>query len=322
MIGRLPLWTTLVPLALGVLVWGLLWRSYAADFRSDLGRLLPAGTEIEVGGFPYRLEADVAPLQVVHADAALRARLEAGTLQVNRVPWQRDRQVLNLAGSTAELGFTPLDGATVLVKADEAQASLRIQDERIARLSAVWEAPAIETGLIALPIQADRLEAHFRETPSEAGSTSSPRPATQAQLVLAGRGVRLGDGAPLTLALSAELTAAAPLAGYAAWASGGTVEIRSATLADSTGEVARMSATLVPDGAGALRIAGTIETVCPATVRAALAGLPPVSEKRVRQAELIAFSGRLPGGVTADTRDPSRPPAPVRGQEPPCPRLR
>ncbi|MFN7175250.1 MAG: hypothetical protein ACK4MT_11250, partial [Thermaurantiacus tibetensis] len=101
-----------------------------------------------------------------------------------------------------------------------------------------------------------------------------------------------------------------------------TAEIRSLTLSDPTGEVARLSATLVPDGAGRLRVAGTIETVCPASVRAALEGAPPVSEQRSRRPETIAFEGLLPRDLRVAPRDPSKPPPPVRAQEPECPRLR
>jgi hypothetical protein len=329
MIGRLPLWAMLVPLLVGVAAWALMWRSYADGLEADLRQVLPPGTEIATSGFPYRLEAHVTPLDLSHRDTALAARLKAGDVSVNRVPWQRDRQVLNLTDSVADIALTPLPAARARVAAAEAQASLRLEPERgqggrIARLSAIWVQPAIATGLLPGPIKAARFEAHLRETPADSARPDprSPRLPTQVQLVLDGTGVQFGAGDPLALALAAELTAGAPISSLRGWAKGGTAEIGSATLADATGEVARLSATLVPDGAGALRIAGTIETVCPANVRAALAGLPPVSERRVRKAEAIAFSGTLPGGVSAAARNPALPPAPVRAQQPPCPRLR
>jgi hypothetical protein len=319
MIGRLPLWATLLPLLVGVLVWAVLWRGQAARLEDDLQRALP-GTDIAVTGFPYRLEAHISPVSRRHEDTALVTALKAAEVSVNRVPWQPGRQVLNLTDSTAAIALRPLAGVSATISAAEAQASLRLEEGRIARLSGVWESPRIETGLLP-PATAGHFEAHLRETPSAKSAPSSPRLPTQAQLVLAAKELRLGQSDPLALAFDSELTAGAPLASLAGWATGGTAEIRAATLSDRTGDVARLTATLVAE-AGALRLSGTVETVCPANVRAALAGLPPVSEKRLRKPERIALSGTLPGGIVAAPAVPGRPAGPVRGQEPPCPRLR
>lgn len=318
---RIPLWATLIPLVLGVLLWGWMWRDYATRFRADLQAAAPQHSEISVSGFPYRLEARIPDVDAPLDGGALQARLRVKELAVNRVPWQANRQVLNLDRSLAEIAVVPLGGAKARVEADEAQASLHLEGERIARLSIVWEAPRIETGLLPVPVSAGHFEAHLRETPST-GLQPAGAPPTQAQLVLAGKAVRFGEGAPLGLALDSELTAPGPLRSYALWASGGAVEIRSATLSDATGEVARLTATLRPDGKGALQLEGRIETVCPASLRAAIAGEAHSGEKRSRKAEAIAISGRLPGGLVAAPADPSKPPPPVRGQEPPCPRLR
>jgi hypothetical protein len=319
---RIPLWATLIPLLAGIAVWAFIWRGYAAGFETDLEAVLPAGTAIETGGFPYRLEAEITPAAVVLEDKALSARASASRLTVNRVPWQRDRQVLNLEGPVLELALKPLAGATVRVEAPIAQGSLRMDGPRFARLSAVWDKPAVETGLFEAPVRAERLEAHLRETPAEAEQRpSGPRLPTQAQLVLTGTGLRFGKGAPLGLTLDSELTAPGPITSLAGWERGGTAEIRSGVLSDATGEVARLSATLVPE-AGRLRIAGTVETICPATVRAAIAGTPAPAEKRSRKPERIAISGTLPGEMLAAPRDPAKPLPPVRGQEPPCPSLR
>jgi hypothetical protein len=321
---RVPLWLALLPLAAGILVWIVLWRGYAAGFEAELRRILPADSAIAIGGFPYRLEADLGAVRLQHRDAALELDLRADGVRVNRVPWQRDRQVISLGKSQARAALAPLAAAEVIVDSPAAQASLRLAEGRIARLSAVWQAPTIGTRLLPVAVIADRFEAHLRETPSANGGRepANPRLPTQVQLVLGGEGVRFGGGSPLKFALDSELTAAGPIASFARWQADGTVEIRALTLADATGEVARLSATLVPDGDGRLRIAGTIQTVCPASVRAALAGAPPVSEKRTRQPETVAFEGRLPADVVVDARDPARPPAPVRGQQPDCPRLR
>jgi hypothetical protein len=319
MIGRLPLWATLVPLLLGILIWGFVWRGQATRFEDDLQKALP-GVDISVTGFPYRLEAHVAPASRRHEDTALVAALTATEVSVNRVPWQPGRQVLNLTDSTAEIALKPLAGVSARISAAEAQASLRLEEGRIARLSGVWESPRIETGLLP-PATARHFEAHLRETQSGKAPAATPRLPTQAQLVLAATDLRLGQSDPLTLAFDSELTASAPITSLADWATGGTAEIRAATLSDATGEVARLAATVVAEG-GALRLSGTIDTVCPASVRAALAGLPPVSEKRLRKPERIAVGGTLPGNVQAALPEPGRPAGPVRGQEPPCPRLR
>jgi len=321
-IGRLPLWATLVPLAAGILVWFILWGGHRDRLVADMQQLLPAGTEIATSGFPYRLVANVKPLDIGRDDVAVSSRLQAAEISVNRQPWQPNRHVMNLSTSVAQLAIKPFPGARVRIAADKAQASLRLEDGRIARLSAVWEMPEITTGLLPVPITATSFEAHFRETPGNGGSGASPRLPTQDQLVMAGTALRLGGGDPLKLSLDSEITARGPVRSFATWGDGGTVEIRSLTLADATGEVVRMQATVVPGGSGALRIAGTIETVCPANVRAAIAGLPPVSEKRARKAVLLPFEGSLPGNIAIPAADPDRPPPPVRGQEPACPRLR
>jgi hypothetical protein len=320
-IGRIPLWVTLAPLALGVLVWWLVWRGYAADFEAEVAAILPAGAGVSATGFPYRLETRIPDVDVAHSDAALRTRLRAAEVAVNRVPWQKDRQVLNFTRPVAELALAPLAGATVRVESKEAQASLRLDGLRIARASAVWEAPAISTGLFAAPVSAARFEAHLRETPSENGAREprNPRLPTQAQLVLSGTDVRFGSGDPLSFALDSEITAGAPLEALSQWASGGTVELRNVTLSDATGEVARMSGTIVPTGAGALRIAGTVETVCPANVRAAIAGLPPISEKRVRKAREHFPAESWPKPATRPCRRPRCAARPCgRGHPPAC----
>jgi hypothetical protein len=320
---RWPLWTALVPLVAGIALWALLWSGYRRAFAAELEAALP-GHAVAVSGFPYRLEARIAPLSVAREDVALAGTIAARELRVNRVPWQRDRQVLNLTDSVAEVRLKPLAGAWARVSADHAQASLRLEGRRIARLSMLWEAPAIATGLLPVPARAARFEAHVRETPATARGAEprNPRLPTQVQLVLAADALRLGNGDPLDLAMQTELTAGRPVSSLAGWARDGTAEVVALRLADPTGEVARLEATVVPDGAGRLRAAGTIGTVCPANVRAALLGAPPVSERRTRRPERVAFEAMLPGAIRVDARDPARPPAPVRGQEPPCPRLR
>ena len=323
---RFPLWITLVPLVLGVAAWALIWRGYEADFQTDLKSVLPAGATIETGGFPYRLEVRLGAMQLEQQDSALRLALTVKEATINRVPWQRDRQVISVGRSQARAALGPIPGADFVIDAPAAQASVRLDGRRIDRLSAVWQQPEIRTGLFEAPLKAGLFEAHLRETPAT-GPAPGPTPGrrsplpTQVQLVLNGTDVRISQGAPLALALTGELTAPAPITSLATWQRGGTGEIRSAVLSDRTGEVARLSATVSADDAR-LRVSGMVETVCPASVRAAIAGAPAPAEQRSRKPEQIAISGTLPGGLVAAPRDPGKPPPPVRGQEPPCPRMR
>jgi hypothetical protein len=322
MIGRIPLWATLLPLLLGVAVWAFVWRGYEAGFEADLRKVLPADAEIEAGGFPYRLEARLGEIKLEHRDAALELGLATESMAVNRVPWQRDRQVISLGQSQARAALGPIAGADVVIDSPAAQASLRLEEARIARGSAVWQQPTIRTGLFAAPVRAAEFQAHLRETPATGAARTEGRLPTQVQLVLGGREVRIGAGASLEFRLVSELTATQPVASLSGWRSNGTVELQEAVLSDSTGEVARLKGRLVAEPSGALRLDGVIETVCPASVRAAVAGLPPVAEQRSRRPEQVAVSGTLPGGLVAAPRDPAKPPPPVRAQEPPCPRLR
>ena len=320
---RIPLWVTLLPLVAGAILWLWLWRGYADGFRAGLAPWLPADAEIAMGGFPYRLEADVKPAKVVRQSDALAMELRAAEAVVNRVPWQANRQVITLVAPEVRLVAKQLQGAGLHIEAPRAQASLRTEAGHIARLSIIWEEPLFESGLFAAGIRAEQAETHIRETPAvgEAGRTSPSGP-VQAEIEISGTGARIGDGMPLAVEIAAAVTADSPLASFAGWAAGGTVEMQRAVLSDASGEVARITATLTPDGGGRLRIAGTVETVCPLAVRAAMDGKPPVSEKRLRRPTRIAFGGTLPGGVAAEPADPAMNPGPVRAQQPPCPRLR
>lgn len=314
---------TLVPLVAGIAAWAVLWNGFRSDFEATLGRLLPDETRVSTGGFPYRLEARAAPLALDWSGDALTATIQAAEAVANRVPWQPARTVLNLREPRLRLALAPLQEARLEIAAPAAQASLRTAEGRIARMSVVWEDATVRLGWLPMPITAERLEAHLRETPArDAADASTPRLPTQDQLVLTARDLRFGGGDPLTLMLDSEVTADRPVTSLKAWAAQGTVEVRALTLSDATGEVARFTGTLVPAGDGTLRLAGTVETVCPQSVRATFEGRPAPSEKRSRRPERIAFTGLLPGGLELAPADPDRPPPPVRGQQPPCPRLR
>ena len=342
---RVQPWMLLLPLVAGGILWFWLWHGYADGLRQDVTGWLSPGATIDSGGFPYRLEAEIGNADIRRQSEALEMHLHAATAVVNRAPWENDRQVIALIRPEATLDARHLAGARLHIAAPEARASLRTKDGHIARLSVIWTAPAITSGLFGAPITAERLETHVRETPAHGNIGPDPTGPVQAEVEVSGSGVRIGKGAPLNLELAAAVTADAPLTSFAGWATGGTIEIGPAILSDSSGEVARLRATLVPDGLGGLRIAGTIETVCPANVRAAFTPTPaaepvPPAEQRLRRPARIAFAGTLPGGVTMDADNPAGsagnpnpagsagnpnpagPAGPVRAQLPPCPAIR
>lgn len=318
---RIPLWATLVPLLLGIGAWYLAWSEWRDRLEAAVRDVLPPGTLVHVGGFPYRLEARTGPVALAYRDVATEAALAVDSLVVNRQPWRVDRQVLNLASPRLRLAIPRLAGLGAEVEAPSAQASLRFADGRVARASAVFEDAVLRLGFVPVPVRAAAFEAHVRETPAAAAGAGAALP-VQAQLVLSGRDVRMGRGDPVSVSAAIDLAASGPVRSVAAWAAGGTAEVRELVIADGTGEVARLEATLSPGADGRVLLAGTIETVCPATVRAALAGLPPVTEKRTRKPVRLAMTGVL--GALAEVAPPpaGAVPPPVRAQAPDCPRLR
>jgi hypothetical protein len=92
-------------------------------------------------------------------------------------------------------------------------------------------------------------------------------------------------------------------------------------LADAHGEIATITATIVPLGRRALRFAGSIDTVCPLAVSAAFDGRPAPAEKRLRAPLRLAFEGE-PGTMRLAPPPVDLAQRPTRGQLPPCPRLR
>lgn len=314
---RWPLWTTLIPLGVAVVAWFLVWQGYRDRLAGALGTILPPGTPMAIGGFPYRLEARFGPIDMERRDTALFARLAAREVVVNRQPWRLDRQVISLAAPRLEAGLAPLRGIGARVVAPSAQASLRTAEGRVARLSMVWETPQVALDFLSVPIAADALEAHVRETPAR---TPGPGLPVQAEAVLQARGLRLGAGTPVDLEAAFALRAGTAVAGLSSWLEGGEVQLGDLVITDATGEVLRLSARLSPGPDGTVSAAGRIETVCPASVRAALLGLPPVTEKRARKPVTIALDAALGGEVRLSPPPPG--PVPVRGQAPDCPRLR
>jgi hypothetical protein len=314
---RIPVWLTSVPLLLGGLVYWHFWSGWRDTLRTDLAAVLPAKT-VTIGGFPYRMEADVAAPRYA-LGGPVRLTVDAVRAKANRNPWQRDLTIVRTDHPAIVAAIDGLAGASVRAAATTGVTSIRVTPKGIARLSTVLTGMTATTKLFAAPVTAATFEVHLRETRARSNEAWSATAPQQAQVVLSGTSVRFGGGAPLTFALDAGVTAAARLRDLAGWINGGTVEIREATLADATGEVARLTASVVVVG-GTLRLTGTVTTVCPLSVAAAVDGTAAPSESRRRNPVRLAFNG-TPGFfvVTPVANDA---PSATRGQSPPCPRLR
>lgn len=313
---RIPLWLAVVPLVVGGGVYWHFWSGWRDTLRADLAAVMP-GVPAAIGGFPYRLEADIAAPRFV-LDGPVRLRLDARRARANRNPWQRDLTVVRTEGPGADVAVSALTGITAHVAAATSVSSIHLAPGGIARLSTVLTGMQATTGLFAAPVTATSFEVHLRETRARSNEAWAATPPQQAQIVLAGSGVRFGKGAPLSLALDAGVTSTARLRSYAGWADGGTIEMRSATLSDATGEVARLTASVVSVG-NTLRLTGTVTTVCPASVGAAVQGTAPPRELRLRNPVRLAFGGTPGFYVLAPV--PRDAPTAVRSQLPPCPRL-
>lgn len=327
---RVPLWLTLAPLLIGGVVWWFIWSGYRDAFQGELRRALP-GAELRLSGFPYRLQAEVAGPRMGVDLPGLTAGGEARAATVNRAPWKADHLVINLEAPIARLRVNPLLAAQGAIRAAAAQVSLH-RDRRperrvggrpsIARLSAVWTDATLATALLPATLTAPTLETHFREITGETAPAGSPTPPRRSQIVVKSEAARLGGGAALRVEAEATLNAGRPIAGYADWAAGGTAELRRLVVGDAAGEVARFAGTATPDGRGGLNAAGTVETVCPAAVRALLAGGPAASEQRLRRPVRIAWRGLLSETPALSVAEHAETRGPRRGQEPPCPALR
>jgi len=317
-VKRVPLWTTLLPLIVGMAAYWWYWDREQDGFKQALTTVF--GGDVSVGGFPYRLEAEVAAPRLSHAGAyVFEARAER--LRANRQPWRGELTSVGLLKPSVLWRVPGLDGASFGVTSATAQTSLRLDQDRIVRLSTVHEDARVQLPLLPVAATATSFEWHFRETRSVPDPASrAPTFPEQAQLVIGGEGVRFAAGDPLTLSAQIGITSSAPVWDLAGWRRGGTVELRSLTLADAHGELLTLTATASGTLSDPLRIAGTIDTVCPLSVQAAVAGTaPPAVEYRTRRSTRFGFGGRA--GDVALLPSTDRRPLPVRAQEPPCPKL-
>lgn len=316
---RVPLWATLVPLIVGLAIYWWYWDRERAAFEDRLETVFGEDS-VPVSGFPYRLEADVVEPRLRH-DGQYALDVRAARVVINRQPWRDSLSFAGLVEPRLQWRAPALDiGFDVASRT--AQASLRLNGGHIVRLSSVHETAELRLPFVGIPATAKSFEWHFRETPTAPDPASrAPTFPEQAQLVLAAKAIRFGQGDPLKLAAQIGLTSAAPIWDLASWRRGGTVELRRVTLSDVAGEVATLIATGSASLTEPLRIAGTIETVCPFTVQAAFAGTAaPAREYRTRRPVKLSFGG-TPGDLESllPTGGPRR--MPVRAQEAPCPRL-
>lgn len=313
---RVPLWLTIVPLFAALALYGLLWRGWADDFEAEITRWLPQSA-LQIGGFPYRLEA-VAAQPSLSAGEVFRLQIKASSARINRGPWRPNPTVIRFEAPRASAGVSPAISAEI--EAKSALASINWGEGRLRRQSSIYQVAAVRLGASPLKITADTLETHLREQTGEPVPDTAPTLATHGQLVLAATRLRLGGGDALTMAAEVLATGAARLVDYDRWADGGTLELTRFTLSDAQGEVLAAKATLAPQGRTGLTIAGTVTTVCPASVAAAFAQTPAPAEKRLRVPVRLAFEGRFEALTLASLPDLTR--RPRRDQEPDCPRLR
>ena len=319
---HIPLLLMLVPLAVAIGLYWLLWSGWARALQAEVTAWLP-GTTVSVSGFPYRIEAAVtAPKLAGGRGVAVSAT--AATARINRGPWQPDLTVI----STREPRFTAAAGGPAgPLRADaaglSALTSVHVEDGKLARLSTVIESAKVRLGLLAPALAADTLEIHLREVPGRTPEAWSATLPERGQAVLSAERLRIGSGDALTMTAAIAATGKTRLIDYARWADGGTLEIRSLILSDAHGEVARGVGSLVPEGAG-VRLAGTIDTVCPEAVAAAFDGSASPRALRLRAPVRLALEAAIGAvrtvrvaGIPADLATRAR-----LAQLPPCPVLR
>jgi hypothetical protein len=317
MMRRIPLWLTVLPLIVAVGLYHLLWQGWARDFDAVVRGWLPSSV-FEVGGFPYRLEAEIAHPSLAGGDV-VKLVASATRIQVNRGPWQPELTVIRAEYPRFSAIVGPGLGASFSGKS--ALTSVNVVNGRLVRLSTVVDAANARLGFTPVKIAADSLELHLRERVPDAAAPESPTPPARGQLVVSGQRIRFDGGDAITLDADLTVTGPARLTAYDRWAMTGTIEVTTLALADAHGEVALIKATLVPVGRKGLRFAGTIETICPASIAAAFGGLPAPAEKRLRAPLRLAFEG-VPGSMRLTGVPDDLASRATRGQLPPCPVLR
>jgi hypothetical protein len=318
---RLPLWITIVPLLAGLLAYALWWKGKLDLYRAETRPWLGAGALY--GGFPYRLQADAGPVTRTLAGADTRLTLSAARVTVDRQPWQASLSVIGFAGPKLDAAAPGLGGARAGILAARGRASIDTAFGRIVRLSSEFTDAIVTLGILPMQVTVGQFEVHMRETPvAPILLPTGPKMPAQAEVVVRGETVRLGGGDALALEARLAVTSSSPLRSARGWAAGaGTVELQRLTLGDAHGIVVDANATIVPGPDRGLRVTGTLTTVCPSSVLAAMAGKEALREFRARVPLHIAFGGPI-GAVVPMTNLAALGRFGVRAQEAPCPVLR
>lgn len=310
-----PFLLALAPLIVGLLIYAVYWRGEARKLESSIARVAGA-EEVEVGGFPYRLNAVLPQLSLARGGSAASVTLDAGQSQVSSGPFGASLHVgyltdVRIAARAGDIGG-------VVLTAPDARASLRAQD-LIERLSVRFERASVGLSLFDGELAAAPLEVHFRETPNAAPAATATAPG-QAQMRIAGT-FETADRR-FAASLPIEVTADAPLSSLAAWRDGGTIEIDGGAITGPDGApLAGFDATIAQLPDGTLALSGTAATDCPATFAALVAGDPgPAEEFRRRRPAEFVIGGTVAAPILRRLETPSG--GRVRSLEPPCPDLR
>jgi hypothetical protein len=311
---RIPVWVAVLPLALGVIAYWLWWERQAEAFRQQVAAFAPGAT---IGGFPYRIEAGIGARRIVRGGGGVTLAVAASRATVNRQPWRTGHVVIAAENPSLALAVSALPAVRFRVAGPAALASVRRPGNVLERLSIRFERAEVDLPF-AGPFAASAFELHLRETPV-VDASAQPTGPTQAEARIAGTLARGDVRVAVDLPLFA--TADAPIVSVAKWRDGGTVEIRGGRLSTAEGEaVAGFDATLAPLPDGRVAVAGTIDTDCPQTLRALLAGRTAAPEYRARRTQRLPVNG-IDGAIElGEPQGPSG--GPVRSQEPPCPALR
>ena len=319
---RPPLWAAFVPLLVGLSVYGWFWYGESQALKSDVQKYF-APKSLEMGGFPYRVSAQVAPAQIARTQGEIYWHFTASQLEVNRQPWRRSLSVAQGTDPKMEVVADLWPDASLAVEGKRFLGSLHAENHVVQRLSAVFDQAIVRLPFLPLPLASPSFEVHMRETPQRKPlSNSSPTAPDQAQLRFLGP-VQIDPRAEaVDLESDIGITDDAPLKNISQWRKGGTIELRSLHLRDSKGFVFfTMKATLAPLPDGRMAIAGTYETSCPRTIAALLIGMPSPAEYRTRCPQKYALNGFAGGKLDVAPVVEGFTGGPARNREPACPVL-
>lgn len=319
---RPPLWAAFVPLLAGLGVYGWFWHSESQALERDVQKLF-APKSVEMGGFPYRVSASLAPAQIARTQGELYWHFTVSQIEINRQPWRRHLSVAHGDHPRLEVVADAWPDASFAVRGARFLGSLHAENHVVQRLSVVFERAEVRLPFIPRPLTSPSFEVHVRETPqSKAPAGRSPTAPDQAQLRFLGP-VQIDPRAEVVeMESDIGITQDAPLQTVSRWRRGGTVELRALHLRDSKGFIFfTMNATLAPLPDGRMAISGTYETSCPRTIAALLIGMPSPPEYRTRRPQKFALNGFAGGKLDVAPVVEGFTGGRARNREPACPVL-